>query len=163
MIAPYTPRPSAVVQHDRWFYGEGADYEIERYSPTGRLTHLYRRSIGNRPVTQEMIDEYREGTGSRPLPPQILEMRANTEIPGTLPAYRTLMAGTDGTLWVQDYTDDDEQPRWSAFRDDGRYLGDLDVPMGARVLDSGDDYLVLLETDELDIEYVRVYELLKGQ
>ena len=51
---PFTPRSSVVVQHDRWFYGEGADYEIERYSPTGTLTHLYRRSITKRPVTQNM-------------------------------------------------------------------------------------------------------------
>ena len=42
-------------------------------------------------------------------------------------------------------------------------LGDLDIPIGARVLDIGDDYWVLLETDELDVECVRVYELLKSQ
>ncbi len=164
MIAPYTPRPSAVVQHDRWFYGEGADYEIERYSPTGRLTHLYRRSIPNRPVTRDMVDEFREGANEESPPsPQNLEMRRNVNIPSTMPAYLTLQAGTDGTLWVQHYTREDEQPRWSAFRDDGRYLGDLDIPMGARVLEIGADYWVLLETDELDIEYVRVFELLKGQ
>ena len=83
--------------------------------------------------------------------------------PSTMPAYLTLRTSTNGTLWVQHYTRDDEQPRWSAFRDDGRYLGDLDIPMGARVLDIGDDYWVLLETDELDVEYVRVFELLKNR
>jgi hypothetical protein len=64
---------------------------------------------------------------------------------------------------VQYYTREDEQPRWSAFREDGRYLGDIDVPMGARVLDIGADYWVLLETDELDVEYVRVFEFIKSQ
>ncbi len=163
MISPYTPRPSAVVQRDRWFYGEGADYEIERFSPTGRFTHLYRRSITRRPVTQDMVDEYREGDIGENPSPQLSEMRRNIDIPSTMPAYLTLRASTDGILWVQHYTRDEEQPRWSAFRDDGRYLGDIDIPMGARVLDIGDNYWVLLEADELDVEYVRVYELLKSQ
>ncbi len=163
MIPPYSPRPSAVVQHDRWYYGEGANYEIERYSPTGRLTHLYRRSIPNRPVTQEMIDEYREGDADGNDEPQLREMRMSIDVPATMPAFQALRTSTDGTLWVQRYTREDEQPLWSAFREDGGYLGDLDIPVGARVLDIGDDYLVLLETDELEIEYVRVYELHKNR
>jgi hypothetical protein len=110
-----------------------------------------------------MVDEYREGDIGKNPPPQLREMRRNMDIPSTMPAYLTLRASTDGTLWVQHYTREDEQPLWSAFRQDGRYLGDLDIPTGTRVLDIGDDYWVLLETDELDVEYVRVFELLKSQ
>ena len=160
---PYINRPSVVVQQGRWFYGEGAEYEIERFTPDGQLTHLYRRSIPNRPVTQELVDEFRDrDLGDNP-PPQLREMTRTVEIPSVMPAYAELRSSTDGTLWVQNYTLPEEQPIWSAFRDDGRYLGDVVLPMGASALDIGDDYWVLVETDEFDVEYVRVYRMLKNR
>jgi hypothetical protein len=110
-----------------------------------------------------MVDEFRDGDPDEVDRPQLREMRMNIDIPSMMPAYLTLRTSTDGTLWVEQYALEGEQPRWSAFRDDGRYLGDLDIPMDASVLDIGENYLVLLETDELDVEYVRVFEFIKSQ
>ena len=165
--APYGRIPVATVQGNRWYYGSGDSWEIEVYSPDGALTHLFRRDEPNRPVTQEMVDEYRErDSGSRTDIPSTVSaarsrMRASVPIPETMPAYQRFLAGDDGSLWVQSYSRSGEQPSWAVFRDDGRYLGVVDTPMGARVTHIGDDFVLVIGQDELEVQQVQMYELIK--
>jgi hypothetical protein len=87
-------------------------------------------------------------------------MRASMPIPETMPAYRSFIVSDNGSLWVQNYTRSSEQPSWAVFRDDGRYLGDVDTPMSARVMHIGDDFVLVSWEDELEVEYVQMYELI---
>jgi hypothetical protein len=63
-------------------------------------------------------------------------------------------------LWVQEY-----QPRgapsvtWSVFDPDGRWITEVTVPGSWEILDIGRDYLLTRETNELDVERVRMYRL----
>ena len=54
-----------------------------------------------------------------------------------------------------------EQPHWAVLRSDGRYLGDVDIPMGARVTHIGDDFVLVILQDELRVQQVQMYELIK--
>ena len=47
------------------------------------------------------------------------------------------------------------------FHEDGRYLGAVETPIGARVTHIGDDFVLLISTDELGVEQVQMYELIK--
>ena len=165
---PYGRGPSVTVFGSRWYYGSSDSWEIEVYSPDGALTHLFRRDEPNRPVTQEMIDEYRDP--ALDWGPEILARLAargvsmpTTEIfPETLPAYRLLLISDDGSLWVENYTLPSEQPSWAVFRDDGRFLGDVETPMGAQVTHIGDDFVLVIWEDELEMrQVVQMYELIK--
>jgi len=71
------------------------------------------------------------------------------------------MIGDDGSLWVENYTRSGEQSSWAVFRDDGRYLGDVDTPMGAQVTHVGDDFMLVIWEDELEVQRVQMYELIK--
>ncbi len=82
-------------------------------------------------------------------------------MPETFPAYRGFIASDDGDLWVENYTIPSEQPSWAVFRDDGRYLGDVDTPMGAEVTHIGDDFVLVIREDELEVQHVQMYELIK--
>ena len=172
--APYGRNASAAVFGDRWYYGSGDSWEIEVYSADGALTHLFRRDEPNRSVTQEWIDEYtptaltttdvqrvtllRRGASSGS---GLVSTRPGVIFPETLPAYRSFMASDDGSLWVENYTLPGEQPSWVVFRDDGRYLGEVETPIGAEVTHIGDDFVLVIWENDLGIEQVRMYELIK--
>ncbi len=160
MSAPYGPTPSAAAAGARWFYGFGKRYEIEVYAVDGTLTHLYRRAKENRPITAEIAEAYRERMSGSNMPPAFARLRAGMGLPETMPAFGRIVTSDNGGLWVQNYTLPDEQPSWAVFRDDGRYLGDVDTPMSARVLHIGDDFVLVSWEDELEVEYVQMYELI---
>ena len=114
-----------------------------------------------------MIDEYRDPALDLD-PPFLARLAARgvsiptTEVfPETLPAYRRLMISDDGSLWVENYTLPSEQPSWAVFRDDGQYLGVVETPMGKQVTHIGDDFVLVIWDDELEVQQAQMYELIK--
>ena len=91
----------------------------------------------------------------------VSRVRASMPIPETMPAYRSFIVSDDASLWVEHYTLPEEQPIWAVFRDEGRYLGDVQTPIGARVTHIGDDFVLVVWEDELGLEQVQMYELIK--
>ncbi len=176
MPPPFGRDAAATVFGNRWYYGSGDSWEIEVYSPEGTLTHLFRRDEPNRPVSKEMEDGYRGlafGSGED-LPISVSRMIETMPIPETLPAHRSLIVSDNGSFWVENYTiqfprgpsdltdtHSDEQPSWAVFREDGRYLGDVDTPMGAQVTHIGDDFVLVIWEDDLEVQQVQMYELIK--
>ena len=67
-----------------------------------------------------------------------------------------------GNLWVQEYeTRDESEPQWSVFDTEGVLQGTLSVPTGVTLTDIGDDYVLGHWRDDLDVEHVRMYALVK--
>lgn len=70
--------------------------------------------------------------------------------------------GADGDIWVREY---DRRPggpqEWLIFDADGRFTCRADLPFAESwdVYELGPDYVLGLETDELDVEHVRRYRL----
>ncbi len=162
---PFGLSPTTTVFGDRWYYGPSERWEIEVYSADGALTHLFRRDEPNRPVTEELGGEDRESVSdSDDAPPAAGGFAIDMPpIPETMPAYKSFMVSDDGSLWVENYTHivSSEQPSWAVFRDDGRYLGVVETPMGAQVTHIGDDFVLVIWEDELGVQQVRMYELIK--
>jgi len=149
------PNPAATVFGERWYYGSAESWEIGVYSADGALTRLYRRDKPNRIFTEAKRDEGPESSSGQVL------FTITTPTPETFPAYRSFMVSDDGNLWVEDYTHPSEQPSWAVFRDDGRYLGAVETPIGAQVTHIGDDFVLLIWEDELEVQQVQMYELIK--
>jgi hypothetical protein len=79
-----------------------------------------------------------------------------------MPAYRGIMLDRGGNLWVEEYRrPGDRVPRWTVFSAEGEFLGTLAVPERFAVHDIGDDYVLGRWADDMDIEHVRMYELVK--
>jgi hypothetical protein len=53
-------------------------------------------------------------------------------------------------------------PIWDVFDTTGAWLGTVPVPSGFGPWDIGDDWILGVEQDELDVEYVVVYPLIKA-
>ena len=84
--------------------------------------------------------------------------------PTTFPAFSGLATDRAENLWVREFAKPgDDQRLWSVFDRDGTWLGTVELPPGAGLLDIGRQHVRVRWTDDLDIEYLRMYELIKPQ
>lgn len=87
---------------------------------------------------------------------------AEMSFPATMPAYSRVLVDAAGNLWVAEYRrPGDDLPRWTVFDLDGRMLGTIDMPQGFSPSEIGSDYVLGTIRDELDVERVRLYELVR--
>lgn len=165
-LVPFGRSAHIAVAADRIYAGATDTYEIGVYAPGSGLTRLIRRMRPNRPVTSEMIEDLRrrnlesarDDNARRAIERQFSE----TTFPETLPAFSDLRADVAGRLWVKDYTTGDEENRWDVFEPDGRWLGTVVLPHGLNPMEIGEDYVLGLVRDELEVERVRLHRLVKG-
>lgn len=89
----------------------------------------------------------------------------------TLPILRSIQLDAEGNVWVERYFHPGEvPPPYLVFGSDGRWLGEVGVPPGldrgfipyqAPSLQIGSDFFLGVWKDELDVQTVRLYELVK--
>ena len=142
-------------------------FAVRTYRPDGTLVAIARRPF-TRPAVQPAdiaaaIDAALEG-----LPPvkEIRDgMRAGFEDvppPELLPAIAALRVDDDGDIWVRvGASPSAKDATWTVFDPRGRWLGDVALPASLDILEVGDDYIVTLDRDDLDVERVRVFGLRK--
>ena len=107
------------------------------------------------------IDEIlaREPEERRTMMRQHLEEMA---LPPSKPAYSRLMIDEAGNIWAAAYARYPAAPRtWTVFAQTGELLGEITVPHEFKVLHIGTAWILGVGRDELDVEYVRLYRLLK--
>lgn len=159
------------VGRSRLYGGDTDAFEIRVLTRNGTLERIIRlsqspgvvldRHLSAARVADDTEDEFAE------MPPAMraaLEAAAaeRRDIPSrrTFPAFATLLEDTEERLWVSAY------PRplepgvyWSVFDTTGLWKGSVELPASARLLDAGDNHVLLLETDELGVERVLLYPL----
>ncbi len=147
-----------------FYYGSQDTYEIRAIDQDGTLTRLIRL---DRPV-MEVLPEHVEADISLSLEMAETEDQARTirqnrqdmPVPGVHPAYGEIYADVLGWLWVEDYRlPGNDVPTFTIFDGEGRLAGSITLPEGLRVLEIGEDYLIGLLRDELEVEHVAVYGL----
>lgn len=88
---------------------------------------------------------------------------AEKDLPATFPAHGSLRADLLDHLWVEEYRlPGDAALIWSVFHPDGRRLARVALPRAMEILEIGDDYVMGLVRDALDVEYVQMYRLHRG-
>jgi hypothetical protein len=142
-------------------------FAIRSYSVDGTLA-----SIAGRPHTPQPLQrgDVAAAIDARvqALPPvqEIRDvMRASFEKvppPQNLPAVAALRVDSEGNVWAQaGHRPTAAAAQWSVFDRQGRWVTDVSLPTGIDILDIGDDYLIVRDRDELDVERVRVLRLHK--
>jgi hypothetical protein len=150
---------------DRFYVADNASYEIQVYSITGRLTHLFRKrharlvaadadlsALEDSVFANEQDLVIRRSWQNRPAPPE------------TMPAYAAeIHVDYDLNLWVRECTrPGDPQWSYSVFDSSGVFLGEVAVPNRVGLLDIGRDCVLGLRRDELGVEYVQLFDLRRG-
>ncbi len=167
MMTPIFPHNSAgAVRGDRVVIGSQDRFELDEYGSDGQLARRVRLPDGELEVgpgdVAEYIDRYVQGV-EPDRRPGIRTMLEGLPAPDWLPAYGSVMADRTGHLWVAEWTVFSETPRrWTVLDPTGRWLGAVEVPEGFAPLDIGADWIVGVEEDAMDVEYVVVYPLTRG-
>jgi hypothetical protein len=119
------------------------------------------------PLTEKEIAEWREATVQlydlKLARSQVLEMLDQVSIPQERPPYSQIILDQAGNLWVERGPIGGGVARYVdflVFDPQGVLLGVVTLPP-MRVLEIGQDYVMGVYQDELEVEYLHVYELRK--
>jgi hypothetical protein len=149
-------------------------YEIAAYAPTGEVRRIIRKTHAPRVVTEADKERYQELIRSRAAPTGNAQMRAmmqqmsavmaDAEFAETFPAFGRMLVDAGGNLWVSDSRPSEDEPQlWTVFDSDGRLLGGTTIPAKLVVTEIGADYVLGHQTDELEIQHILLYDLIKPE
>ena len=184
----YPPNEAYLVEGDLFFSSPGNEVAIQtwRYmdprvepsptTPAGllRLERIVRRpALHDQTVTAELKEAVYEGIREkyRGLADQGIGMEGAqyeidaTVFPDRIPAHgRGMHADAEGNLWLEEYEVAGlPENRWSVFDPDGRWLGVVRMPDDFTVNEIGRDYVLGIQSDELGVQYVRQFPLIKPE
>jgi hypothetical protein len=160
-------RTTVLAAHGRQFCVGWSDvYEIQCHGADGTLERIIRRDLPNASVTSSALERYREqeladqedDNARRDAQRRFSEM----PVAETMPAYDDLQIDAAGHVWIRAYAWDDEaERRWAVFDPAGRLLGDVLLPPNFGVTQIGTDFVLGVWRDDLEVEHVRLYELIR--
>lgn len=146
----------------RIYLGTGEGLSVDVYVD-GALTRIHRALTEDLALDDAAVEAYRAAD----LPEEAARDRRRVEqagfaMPPAAPAYTEMRATPDGHLWVKRFVAPGEtMNRWGVFAPDGVFLGNLDLPEELVVTEIGDDYVLGVVTDELDVQRVQLYRLVR--
>lgn len=158
---PFGRDSYTAVGRERLFLGDGHGSFLPGYDFAG--THLL--SIGlpgeRQPLEEAERERWIDARVSVPSyegRPEAMRtarrLYAASPLPDSTPAHAELEVDAVGRLWVQRYTPPWEEANdWWVFASDGVWLGTVSLPAGLRVFEIGEDYVLGVTQDELDVEY----------
>jgi hypothetical protein len=162
---PFGRETAFAVAGDRFYEGDNETYEIRAYSVDGQLLQIIRKQGAQRAITATDVRAFQDSvlsaaSGADRQQAFVLLDRLPPH-PETYPAFAgELRVDGDQDLWVRESTPPEtQQSAWSVFSREGKLLGNVELPVRAKLLDVGTDYVLILRRDALDVEYVELYRL----
>lgn len=144
--------------------GETGRRELEAWTYEGTLQRLIRWKGTAPPVTATDRREHRDrllNSIRRPdNRPRFERWLAEVPYPERKPTFAALTTDREGRFWVREWAEAGAATdRWLVFDADGQLEATLDAPAGHTILEIGEDYVLSVWKDELDVEYVRMFGL----
>ena len=184
-VAPFSPTLSISSGGNVLATGLGDQFEVEIRDRSGVVDRIVRvleleRTVGSIEVQAFLdfvLNPWRGNEDER----RQFEQRINAAEGDPLPTFAELRFDTEGYLWARTFDNLDavafydyshlvpgiDRPRvahprrWNVLDRDGRYLGVVETPPNFTVHQIGTDHILGVWQDELDIQYVREYPLIK--
>lgn len=165
-LPPFGKRTVHAAAGDAIVVGTQDAPQVEVYGADGSLRRIIRTRAPMAAVTDEHLEAWYERQRSQ-MPAELAAQftrRPDYEDAGkVVPPYGALELDDDGNLWIMDY-DDRIRPagRWSIHDREGRLLARIALPAGFRPMHIGSDFVLGVEPDDLDVEHVRMYRLMRN-
>ena len=166
-VAPLTPRPSWDLQGATLYVSPGATFEIRVIDLDEGTQGIWRRSVQREQADEAVISSWEAGfeqTAALPASerPRLLDFYDAMPYPDSLPAYSDLHADPLGYLWAERFHHEyDPERLWDVYSGVGEFMGTVELPAGLWVLEIGEDYVLGIHYDDLGVEYVREYGLVR--
>jgi hypothetical protein len=163
--------------------GMNNGFRIEVRGSDGALEHVATLPHEPRPVTERdqrvVLDALSEAIAQQGLPPAAAQtILGQIQFAEAYPAFATVLAGPEGTLWVQrvrtgqELAGEDEAAtfdpqdlgsnEWDVFDPEGRYLGEVAFPPRFQPLRTLDGKFYGIGRDELDVQSLKVFSIVRG-
>jgi hypothetical protein len=166
---PFPRQPAKAVAGGTFYFAAADRYEIDVRPGAGEIERRIRLSHRGDPVTSAHVQAFRaerERTpDGGPPSPVIQRLLSDLPVPETMPAHGyAMIVDESGNIWLSDYRPLPDYPAgWRVFTSDGRYLGPFDFPEGVTPLHIGEDFVLAHRLDELEVEHVHFYDLIKPE
>ena len=162
----FSHNPVQAVNNDRVVFGENESYELAMYAPDGVVKRLVRRKVAPRPVTDadfaSLLDTRLAGYSDAARRREMESTYRSLPRPDIMPFYDTVLFDDRANLWVREFQPAATTPLpWTVFDPEGRMLGTVTLPDGLRTMQIGDDFVLGVWMDDLDVQHVRMYALTK--
>jgi hypothetical protein len=142
-------------------------FELIRYSPDGSMVGRVRIPNRNLSITAADLDAYIAGrlsTVAEDRRPGLRHELESMPTPSSKPAFGGLLGDELGDLWVAEWVLYPDVPRvWTVLDSRGAWLGEVEIPGRFFPNAIGDDWILGVEWDDLDVEYVALYPLEKEE
>ena len=160
---PLFPRYGQVaVGAGRVVLGDADRMAFTVHAPSGAVERVVRVPAYDLTVSARQIEQERAVMlGPRP-DARRRALLAMMPDPATRPAYTQLEVDATGAVWAAGFralADTLGPTAWELFDADGRWLGATELPRTLRVLEIGEDWLLAVHPDEMDVERVQVLRL----
>lgn len=149
------------------YEADGRPYEVRVHDTAGlrRILRLERPARVPTEADEEAHLEYLLDYSDDPArDEQARERFEQTPRAETMPWIEMVRIDRGGRVWVgewEPFWSRSEARSWGVFGTDGRWLGSLSLPEGLRLTDVREDRIIGVWRDELDVEHVRVYDLVE--
>jgi hypothetical protein len=166
-VIPFGRVPEGAVSPAFFFFSDQDDYEIEVYEPSGGLVRLIRMDWEPVPTTpadgERHIENVVAQVGSPDQEAGIRAQLGGLPLPENFPPHAGLLGDKHNHLWVEDFQRPDSENRtWNIFDPNGVLTGRVTMPENFNPTEIGEDYLLGVGWDELNVEYLRMYPLTRG-
>ncbi len=138
--------------------------EVQHYGLDGSLRQIARLALVPRPVTEEDVTREREAR-IKAFPAAARELAARDidqlEAAPTMPLFSRMVVDPAGRTWLKPYRPswEPEDSVWLVVDADGAIAGHVPLPSRYTVHEIGDDYVLGVWRDELDVSYVRMHRM----
>ncbi len=139
--------------------------ELRVYGLDGGLRRIIRTGAALTALTQDHIQRFIERRVAGLPEAQAVALRENLTPLATgdfLPPYGTFLLDRSGRVWLQDFPGLQDAQRWSIFDLEGTLVARVALPDKFTPYDIGADWIAGRELDELDVEHVRVYRVVRA-
>lgn len=160
---PFTANAHLTAEGDHVDVAAGVRFEIRRYATDGSLRRIARVARDPAPVDASARADFREFVENA-WPPErgdaAIDALDHPAVPQSMPAYRSLVGGTDGSTWAYRFDPIPGGQPWDVFLPDGSFAGSVSVPSGFQVTAATSEAIVGYWTDELGVHHVRRYRII---
>lgn len=168
-------RPVFATWGERVVIGSTDRYELKAFRADGSLERLVRRAHVPRAPTAADVGAYIDDRQPPPTP-DMSDAEAESArswrrgygsvpVAEHFPAFESIMTDAVDHLWVEEYEfPGEERPGqlWTVFDPEGHVLGFVETPEVFRFFEVGEDYILTMVRNELDVESVQLWPLDRG-
>jgi hypothetical protein len=164
-VALYAKDGHYTVFGGKVYAGSADSMQFQTYSATGVMERIARVPGYDLELSGEDIRAERDALLEGNFPPSYRELVASMPEPSTRPAYSDLVVDSEGYAWAAEHHSMAERGSatdWEVFAPDGEWLGSVRTPARFTVFEIGQDYVLGIRLDELDVEHVQLLRLNRG-